>query len=452
MIRKKTSQTQSTFWISTDDLQVKPQISFYMKLNEVLEAMSFGKQVRTLCEPYYSDKPNCRPPVDPEIYFKMLMVGFFENIKSERAIASRCADSLSIRVFLGYAITEATPNHSTLSVIRYRLPESIYQQLFIIVLKELRNRGLVKGKNIALDSSVMEANASLHSLHNRMTEESYATYIRKLAQESGVNPDDKAAIARFDRTRKDRKTSNKEWYNPHDPDAKIGQTKDGATDMIYKPEHVVDLDTGAILDADILLGDRGDTHLLSERIAHVQLRLNDIADNPLESSQIESATTDKGYYNVQELVTIQAMGITTVIPDKDFNRKTDTLTDEEATAVEVAKVASKSSAGKALLKRRGMYVERSFAHVLDCGGERETTLRGVEENRKRYVIATACFNLSLLMRTIFGFGTPKQFVRSLNFVRSVVYYLWYRLVNTAYTFIQLFSLVLTKKHSQSDFM
>ena len=217
MIRKKTSQTQSTFWISTDDLQVKPQISFYMKLNEVLEAMSFGKQVRTLCEPYYSDKPNCRPPVDPEIYFKMLMVGFFENIKSERAIASRCADSLSIRVFLGYAITEATPNHSTLSVIRYRLPESIYQQLFIIVLKELRNRGLVKGKNIALDSSVMEANASLHSLHNRMTEESYATYIRKLAQESGVNPDDKAAIARFDRTRKDRKTSNKEWYNPHAP-------------------------------------------------------------------------------------------------------------------------------------------------------------------------------------------------------------------------------------------
>lgn len=438
MIRKKRTQEQSSFWISTDELQVKPQITFYSKLSETLDKIGFGRQIRTLCEPYYSDKTNCRPPIDPEIYFKMLMVGFFENIKSERGIASRCADSLSIRVFLGYSITEATPNHSTLSVIRQRLPESMHNQVFSIILKGLKDHGLVKGINIALDTSIMEANASLHSLHNRMTQESYAEYIQKLAQEAGINPDDKAAVARFDRKRKDRKTSNKEWHNPHDPDAKIGQTKDGATDMIYKSEHVVDLDTGAIIDADILLGDRYDTNLLSERIANAQIRLNDISDDPIEAEQIQTATTDKGYYNVQQLTTIQSQGIITVIPDKEFNRNKSKLSDEELIAVELADSVVKSKAGKALLKRRGMYVERSFAHVLDCGGERKTTLRGREKNRKRYLVAAACFNLSLLMRTIFGFGTPKQLLFNLNFARNVFFELYYRFKNKTDNFFSSF--------------
>lgn len=429
MIRKKSTQEQSSFWISTDDLQVKPQITFYSKLTDALDKIGFGNQIRTLCEPYYSDKTNCRPPIDPEIYFKMLMVGFFENIKSERAIASRCADSLSIRVFLGYSITEATPNHSTLSVIRQRLPECIYNQVFSIVLKGLKANGLVKGKNIAFDTSIMESNASLRSLDNRMTQESYAEYIQKLAKEAGVNPEDKAAVARFDRKRKDRKTSNKEWYNPHDPDAKIGQTKDGATDMIYKPEHAVDLDTGAIIDADILLGDRGDANLLSERIANAQVRLNDISDNPIEVEQIQTVTTDKGYYNVQQITIIQSQGIITVIPDKEFKRTMAKLSDEEAVAVERANSVVNSKEGKELLKRRGMYVERSFAHVLDCGGERETTLRGRVKNRKRYLVATACFNLSLLIRTIFGFGTPKQFLFYLNFVRILLLELYYHSKN-----------------------
>ena len=201
---------QSTFWISTDELQVKPQISFYSNLTEILNTIDFGDQIRTLCEPYYSDKSNCRPPIDPEIYFKMLIVGFFENIKSERGIASRCADSLSIRVFLGYSLIESTPNHSTLSVIRHRLPESIFHQVFSIVLKELKNKGLVKGKNITFDTSIMEATASLRSLDNRMTQESYAEYIQNLAKESGVHPEDKAAIARFDRKRKDRNQMKKQ--------------------------------------------------------------------------------------------------------------------------------------------------------------------------------------------------------------------------------------------------
>jgi transposase len=414
MIRKKSTQLQSSFWIACDDLQVKPQILFYTKLNSILEQSKFGEQVRKLCQPYYSDKTKCRPPIDPEVYFKMLIIAFFENLRSERAIAARCADSLSIRNFLGYSLTESTPDHSTLSLTRYRLPVSIFSQIFGIVLKALKDNGLVKGKNLALDTSVMEANASLQLLKNRMTEECYAEYIKELARQSGVNPEDKAAIARFDRKREGRKTSNQEWYNPHDPDAKIGKTKDGATDMIYKPEHVVDLDTGAIIDADVLLGDRGDTDCLSERVVEVQIRLNDISDNPVDQQPAETITADKGYYNVQEITEIQSYGFDTVIPDKDFKRNMSKLSDEEALAVELAHSSISSKEGKALLKRRGSHVERSFAHVLDCGGERRTTLRGINNNRKRYLIATACYNLSLLMRTIFGVGTPKQLLAGLN--------------------------------------
>jgi transposase len=414
MIREKISQQQPSFWVATEELKVKSKITFYSKLNTVLNEMNFGEQIRKLCEPYYSDKSNCRPPIDPEIYFKMLMIGFFENIRSERGIASRCADSLSIREFLGYLIIESTPDHSSLSVIRKRLPLSIYSQVFSIALKELEKRGLVKGKNLAFDSSVMEANASLSRLKNRMTEESYAEYISELAKQSGVDPADKAAVARFDRKREGRKTSNKEWYNPFDTDAKIGKTKAGATDMLYKPEHVVDLDTGAIVDADILLGDCPDSEDLSERLIEAQVRLLDISDNPIEEETIETATADKGYYNVQENTEIQCLGITTVIPDKEINRNKKKLSDESATAVELAQSAVKSIKGKELLKRRGMHVERSFAHVLDCGGERRTTLRGINNNRKRYLIATATYNLSLLMRTIFGIGTPKQWLANLN--------------------------------------
>lgn len=415
MIRRKLRSNQDTFWIQTDKLQVQPQITFYSKLNEILDKMKFGDKVRELSAPHYSNKNNVRPPLDPEVYFKMLMIGFFENINSERGIASRCADSLSIRSFLKYDLTESTPDHSTLSITRKRLPQSIYSQVFSIILAELKKQGLVKGKNISMDSSVIEANAALKSLQNRMTLESYSEYISKLAAESGVDPKDKEAVARFDRKRKDRKTKNDEWQNPHDPDAKIGQTKHGATDMIYKPENIVDLDTGAIIDADILPGDNHDAHGQSERIIQAQIRLFEISEDPTEVIPIQTVTNDKGYFTVSEVMAIQSQNIETIIPDKEINRNTDKMTDEERLAIELVHSSVKSSFGKKLLRKRGMYVERSFAHILDSGGCRRTHLKGQEKNRKRYLIATACYNLSLLMRTLFGIGTPKQCVALLNF-------------------------------------
>ena len=410
MIKKKKTQKQTQIWISTQEIKIRPQSGFYSNLNQVFDTISFEKKVRTLCEPFYSDKANVRPPVDPVVYFKMLFVGFFENIRSERGICARCDDSITIREFLGYSITEATPDHSTLSVIRRRLPESVFAQVFTIILAALKDNGLLIGKNIAFDSSIIEANASLGALTNRMTQESYNEYINGLAAEAGVDTKDKAAVARFDRKRPGRKTSNDEWSNPHDPDAKIGRTKHGAPNMVYKPEHAVDIDTGAIVDVNMLPGDQPDYDKFTDRIVDAQIRINDVYDDPTSAPIIETVTSDKGYFKFNEIKQMQDIEIMPVIPDFIEYRNLNKLNLEEKIALGFAKSEVKSASGRAKLKRRGMYVERSFAHVLDSGGQRRTTLRGNENILKRHRVATACYNLSLLMRKIFGFGTPKQLI------------------------------------------
>lgn len=421
MIKKKKNQKQEQIWISTQEIKIRPQSGFYSKLNQVLAKTDFDKTIRNMCEPYYSNKANVRPPIDPVVYFKMLFIGFFENIRSERGICARCDDSITIREFLGYSITEAIPDHSTLSVIRYRLPDSVFSQMFTLVLTTLKKNGLLIGKNIAFDSSIIEANASLSALTNRMTQESYDEYVKSLAAEAGVEVKDKAAVARFDRKRPGRKTSNKEWQNPFDPDAKIGQTKHGATDMVYKPEHVVDIDTGAIVDVNMLPGDQPDSEDLTERVIEAQIKIYDVYDDPTIAPTIETVTSDKGYFKFDEIKKLQDVEIAPVIPDFIEYRNLNKLNLEEKIALGFARSAVKSESGRAKLKRRGMYVERSFAHVLDSGGQRRTTLRGNENILKRHRVATACFNLSLLMRKIFHFGTPKQLIAGVCLIAALVF-------------------------------
>ena len=197
----------------------------------------------------------------------MLMVGFFENLRSERAIAARCEDSLSVRAFLGYGLDESTPDHSSLSVIRQRLGPEIYQGVFEVVLSALKAHGLFLGRHLGIDSSVIEANASLLTLVHRNTEKAYGRYVKELAAQESVDPEDQGALLRFDKKRPGCRTGNKKWKNPHDPQAKVGRTKDGACDMIYKPEYVTDLESGAVGQAEVLEGDHADTKALSERVA-----------------------------------------------------------------------------------------------------------------------------------------------------------------------------------------
>ncbi len=398
---------QGEFWVATHQLPQTPRSTYYARLDETLESFGFAEKVRAICAPAYKQSNAGRPGIDPVVYLKMIMVGFFEDLPSERAIAARCADSMSIRAFLNYSLEEKTPDHSSFTVIRQRLGLEIYQQIFTLTLQALREHGLLRGKNLGIDSSVIEANASLRALVHRNTEEQYWDYVKRLAAENGIDPEDTTAVRRFDRHRPG-KGSNQEWQNPHDPDARIGRTKDGATDMIYKPEAVVDLDTGAIVQAEVHPGDQADHKEMATRLLEAQQTINQASEEPIDTLTVTSVTADKGYYGIGELQALQQEGIRTVICDPVDHRRVDKLAAAEQRAVRGAKRSVRSKSGKDLLRRRGMHIERSFAHILDAGGMRRTTLRGWENLNKRFQMAAAFYNLSQLMRKIFGFGTPKQ--------------------------------------------
>lgn len=407
MFGNKEKAAQPELWVATQQLPKSPQSTFYSKLDETLESFGFAAKVRQLCAPAYKQTGTGRPGIDPVVYLKMIMVGFFEDLPSERAIAARCADSMSIRAFLNYELNEKTPDHSSFTVIRQRLGLDVYERIFNLTLQALREHGLLRGKHLGIDSSVIEANASLRALVHRNTEEQYWDYVKRLAAESGIDPDDAAAVRKFDRYRPG-KGSNQEWVNPHDPDAKIGRTKDGATDMIYKPEAVVDLDTGAIVQAQVHPGDQADHQEMAARVLEAQQNINQAAGAELDVLTVKTVTSDKGYYAVNELQVLQQEDIRTVIADPIDNRRLDKLQPEQKKTVQAARRTVRSQSGKDLLRRRGMHIERSFAHILDCGGMRRTTLRGWENLSKRFKLAAAFYNLSQLMRKLFGIGTPKQ--------------------------------------------
>ncbi len=407
MFEKKQKAAQPEFWVAAQQLPTSPKSTFYSKLDETLESFGFAAKVRAICVPAYKQTGTGRPGIDPVVYLKMIMVGFFEDLPSERAIAARCADSMSIRAFLNYELDEKTPDHSSFTIIRQRLGLDIYERIFTLTLHALRAHGLLRGKNLGIDSSVIEANASLRALVHRNTEEQYWDYVKRLAAENGIDPEDAVAVRKFDRHRPG-KGSNQEWVNPYDPDAKIGRTKDGATDMIYKPEAVVDLDTGAIVQAQVHPGDQADHKEMATRVLDAQQNINQAAGEERDTLTVKTVTSDKGYYAVNELQALQQEDIRTVIADPIDNRRLHKLEPNQKKAVAAARRSVRSKSGKDLLRRRGMHIERSFAHILDCGGIRRTTLRGWENLNKRFKLAAAFYNLSQLMRKLFGIGTPKQ--------------------------------------------
>jgi transposase len=413
--RRKKQEEQSEFWVVASKLPKATPSRFYELVERTLQEMDFAGQVWELCRPAYAEQAKGgRPGIDPVVYLKMLMVGFFEELPSERAIASRCADSLSVRGFLGYDLTTPTPEHSTLTVIRQRLGLELYQQVFELILEALRTHGLLKGKHLGIDSSVMEANASLRSLSERNTEESYWQYVKRLAADAGVNPEDLTAVRRFDKKRPGRTTSNEQWVNRHEPEAKVGKRKDGATDMVYKPEHVVDLETGAIVAAEVLPGDQGDSDKLTERIVEAGVTLHEVMPEEPVEKLVQSATADKGYFELEEVKAMQALGIKTIISDPHQGKRRKELAKEDRLALRRARVGSRSSYGRELLSRRGQHLERSFEHILDHGGLRRATLRGAVNLNKRYKVAAAFYNLSQLMRTLYGVGTPRQWLAQLS--------------------------------------
>jgi transposase len=250
----------------------------------------------------------------------------------------------------------------------------------------------------------------LRALEHRNTEQSYWDYVKQLAEEAGIDPSDTKAVRRFDKQRSGRKTSNEEWANPHDPEAKVGRTKHGATDMIYKPEHVSDLESGAIIRAEVRPGDAGDTEALSERVAEAIQTLGEVTGEEDLTKLGKEVCADEGYFALREIGQLQAMEIRAVISDPKAGRRRQDLPAEDQAILRRAQRAVQSASGKKLLRKRGEHLERGFCHVLDHGGRRRATLRGCENLTKAYYGAALAHNLSLLMRHLHGCGTPKQWV------------------------------------------
>jgi transposase len=392
-------------WVATTSLPKSVGHVFYRKLNRLLAEADFDGTVEQMCAPHYHQCLG-RPSIPPGVYFRMLLVGYYEGIGSQRGIAWRCGDSLSLRDFLGIPLTEETPDHSSLTRVRDRLPLEIHAAVFQWVLRLAAQKGLLPGKTVAVDATMLEADAAMKSIVRRDTGEDWKEYLRRLLQEQqGVeNPTDEE-LRRFDRQRKDKRVSNEEWMSPTDPDSRITKMKDGRTHLAYKAEHVVDLETEVVLAASIRHADEGDADTMVDSVAEAQTSLSEAGIDV----EIEEAVADKGYHATDTLELADDVGLRTYIPERKVRgqRTWRGVPAAKRRAVLNNRRRVRRARSKRLQRMRSERVERSFAHICDTGGARRTWLHGIEKVQKRYLIAAVARNLGLLMRKLFGMGTPR---------------------------------------------
>ena len=408
---RKQRERQEPLWYRSE-LAEAPGHPFYRRLNRVLEQAGFDRHCEEQSREFYHTKLG-RPSLAPGIYFRLTLLGFFEGIDSERGIAWRVADSLSLREYLGYGLNEETPDHVTISRTRRLLDEATHQAVFGWVLRELARSGLLKGKTVGIDATTLEANAAMKSIVRRDTGESYTEYLRRLAEADGLEPTDAAALQRMDR-RRTKRTSNQEWVNPHDTAAEITRMKDGRTALAYKAEQAVDLDTGAIVAVTAHGGATGDTASLPETLpAAGEAIAGEIATAtpqgtyPVHPEGLQEVVTDKGYHSGAVLMEIQAAQVRSYVAEPQRGRQKWADKPEQQAAVYANRRRIAGCRGKSLLRRRGEYVERPFAHQFETGRLRRLYVRGQENVLKKLLLQAAACNLALLLRQKLGTGTPR---------------------------------------------
>jgi transposase len=407
---RRKAERQSELFVPHDRLPRSEGHAFYRQLNKLLAEAGFDRFVEALCAPHYqpSGAPG-RPSIPPGVYFRMLLVGYFEGIGSQRGIAWRCHDSLSLREFLGVPLTEDAPDHSSLTRVRDRLPLEVHAAAFQFVLKLADEKGLLKGKTVGVDSTTLEANAAMKSIVRKDTGDDWRAYVVGLMKEQGVveadaEPTDEE-IRRFDKGRKHKKVSNEDWESPTDPDARIAKMKDGRTRLAYKAEHTVDLDSELVLSAEVYHADQADPHTLVDSVMEAQVHLNEAG----VEAEIEEVAADKAYHAADPLELADSLSLRTYIPEPGRNHKrrwTDKPPEFKA-AVYANRRRTQTDKSKRLQRLRSERVERSFAHVCETGGARRTWLCGIDKVRKRYLVAALARNLSVMMRRLFGRGTAR---------------------------------------------
>jgi transposase len=408
MAMGRSDAVQDDLMATWAEMPRSPGHAFYDRLQDLLGEAGFDAFVEGVCKPYYAPRMGA-PSLPPGRYFRMHMIGYFEGIDSERGIAWRCADSFSLRDFLRLSNREKVPDHSWLSRTRSRLAHEAHETVFGWVLKLVAERGLVKGERIGVDGSTMEANAALRTIVRRDSGESYRAMLTRMAQESGIATPTAEDLARFDRKRKGKTLSNADWKSPTDPDARIAKMKDGTTHLAYKPEHAVDLDTGVVVAAPIHPANEGDATTLSPTLDAAARNLDAVGLAPSEDAPCVVAA-DKGYHAREQLKALEGGVWKTRIAEPEPAKGYLRWHGDQAArqAVYANRVRLRSDIGRETMRRRGELVERSFAHVLDRRGMRRAWLRGRENLHKRYLIHVAGFNLGVLMRAIYGQGTPRE--------------------------------------------
>jgi transposase len=398
---------QGEMLVTWGELPKSPGHVFYDRLQAMLADAGFDAFVEVACEPYYAPIMGA-PSLPPGRYFRMLLVGYFEGLDSERGLEWRCADSLSLRDFLGPELRGWVPDHPGLAGVRARLPLEVHEQVFTRVLQQLAERGLVKGERIGIDASTMEANAALRAIRRRDSGESYRAMLTRMAEASGVATPTAAELKQRDRERKGKRLSNAEWTGPSDPEARITRMQDGRTRLAYKQEHAVDLDTAAIVAAEIHAADRGDTTTLYATLEAAARGL-DVAGRAPTVDRPAELIADKGYHSRAVLKDLESGPWQTRIAEpkpKDVQRWRGDL--DARRAVYGNRARLRSRIGQEGLALRAEKVERSFALTLDRGGLRRTHVRGRDNVQKRYLVHVAGYNLGLVMRHLIGAGTPKE--------------------------------------------
>jgi len=406
---KRPTEQQEMLWLETSSLAKSPGHPFYEKVNGILKKYGFDDMAEAACGPFYADSLG-RPSTPPGVYFRMLFVGFFEGIDSERGISWRTADSMALRSFLGYGLDERTPEHSNLSRTRQRIDLDTHRVVFDWVLAVLAKEGLLKGKTLGIDATSLEANAALRSIVRRDSGESYDDFLDGLAVASGIESPTRENRSKIDKKRKG-KGSNKDWKSPSDPDARITKMKDGRTHLAHTAEHAVDMDTGAVVGVTIQGADLGDTTTVHETLNASRASLAAAAQDEQARKKLaplREGVCDKGYHGNECLMKLeQQQHLRTYVSEPNRGRRKWKGKQKERDAVYANRRRIQGERGKALMRKRGELVERSFAHLYDTGGMRRTHLRGHENILKRALIHSAGFNLSLILRRNIGKGTPR---------------------------------------------
>jgi transposase len=431
---KRRVEGQSSFWIPTAELPRTGGHPFYEQLNKILDAEGFDRFVEEKCRKFYAENLG-RPSLAPAMYFRLLLIGYFEGIDSERGIAWRVSDSMALRGFLGYRLTDQTADHSTISRNRRLIDIETHRDVFQCVQIILARHKLLDGKTLGVDATTLEANAALRSIVRRDTNEGYQEFLAGLAKSSGIETPTREDLVRLDKTRKN-KGSNDDWQHPHDPDAKITKMKDGRTHLAHKAEHAVDMQTGAIVAVTLQPANRGDTSSIDETIQEADRNLvavmkDEAACEQISEQVLREIVGDKGYHSNEVLTEVSLCGVRSYISEPDRGRRNwKGKTQEEIAEKSEARNAVygnrrriRGARGKSLMRRRGELLERSFAHCYDTGGMRRTHLRRHDNILKRLLVHAAGFNLGLVMRKIMGIGTARGLqglvARILTRMRSV---------------------------------